>query len=142
MNARKKDSEKYIATQEKHADLVVSFFLTEQISESDSGKEGVQLHQRLRLTLSNRYDVGAIVSELVEFMPDAIRHVYDDNDRQVIEFDSPPDIKLIRFLGARHVRGLEMLSVYDPKWSTDWDGLLQLFISYFVFIDMGDRLGK
>ena len=140
VNSRRKDSKKYIITQEKHADLIVSFFSIEPISKSDIGKDNIKLDERLKLTLSNRYYVGAIVSSMMEFMPDNIRHIYDDNDQQVIEFDAPPDIKLIQFLGARHIGGFEMLSVYAPQWSSDWDGLLQLFISYLVFTDLEDRL--
>ncbi len=95
---RMADSRKYIVTQERFADIVVSFLSRETISADDIGRAGLLIDERLRITLSNAFFFDKLVDDLHEAMPGNLHHYYDDNDLQVLEFDHPFEIEDIKAL--------------------------------------------
>ncbi|GGE24469.1 hypothetical protein GCM10011390_49860 [Aureimonas endophytica] len=136
---RMADSRKYIVTQERFADIVVSFLSREAISADDIGRPDLAIDERLRITLSNAYFFDTLVDDLHEAVPGNLHHYYDDHDLQVLEFDRPLDIEDIRALAEKHLDGLQDFGVYDPQWRPGWEGLLQLVLGYCIFHGWHDR---
>lgn len=130
---RQADSAKYITTQEKHADIVVSFMLRDPVSDDRIGDTDVVTHEWLRITLSNAFFLDPLIDDLHAVMPTGVHHYYDDHDRQVLDFDQPFDIEDIWALGEKHVGGLEEFGVYSPHWHAGWMGIVQLIMGYCVF---------
>ncbi|WP_176086410.1 hypothetical protein [Martelella sp. HB161492] len=132
---RRGDSEKYIIKQEGYADIIISFMLQEEIPEDQIGNKDYEVHEWLRLSLSNAYFLDPVVSDLMDAHPGAVHHYYDENDSQVIEFDTPPKLEDIAALGEKHVKGLQQFGIYDPAWEGGWQGVIQLIASYCIFSD-------
>lgn len=130
---RRKDSEKYIVTQERYADVIVSHMLREPIPEKYIGDPAFVVEEWLRVTLSNEYFLDPIITDLLEIMPGAVRHYYDENDLQVLDFERNPEVEDILALGEKYVEGLQQFGIYDPKWHGGWQGLMQLLIGYCIF---------
>lgn len=137
IDRRSEDSKKYIITQQDHADIVVSFMPRQPID--DIGCPEVAVDEWLRVTLSNAYHLDTLVEDLHEVMPGAIRHYYDQNDLQVIDIDRPIELGDILALSEKHLNGLQEFGVYNPIWSSGWQGVLQLFIGYCIFHNWRDR---
>lgn len=137
IDRRSEDSKKYIITQQDHADIVVSFMPRQPID--DIGCPEVAVDEWLRVTLSNAYHLDPLVEDLHEVMPGAIRHYYDQNDLQVIDIDRPIELGDILALSEKHLNGLQEFGVYNPIWSSGWQGVLQLFIGYCIFHNWRDR---
>lgn len=130
---RRKDSEKYIVTQERYADIIVSHMLRQPIAAEDIGNPEIAAEEWLRVTLSNEYFLDPIITDLLEMLPGAVSHYYDENDLQVLDFDRPPEVEDILALGEKYVEGLQQFGIYDPKWRGGWQGLMQLLIGYCIF---------
>lgn len=138
---RMADSHKYIVTQERFADIVISFLTPEPISEEDIGRPDFVIQERLRITLSNAFFFDALVDDLHEAIPGNAHHYYDDHDLQVLEFDHPYDIEDIKALAERHLEGLHDFGVYNSELISGWEGLLQLILGYCIFYGWKDRDG-
>lgn len=134
---RQVDLAAFIEVQERHADIVVSMIPIMKIPQKSIGKYELSVQERLRVTLSNSYYVSLIVSDLIEILPESVRHFYDAQDQQVIEIDCLPEDEVIRALGEKHLSKLESFGIYDPPWTGGWSGLLQLLIVYCIFEDWG-----
>ena len=133
IEARQSDLAQFIEVQEQHADIVISMFPIEKIAEKEIGKPDLEIREWLQFTVSNSYYLGSIVSDLIEAYPDDVRHFYDVQDRQVIEITKPPGPKTLSLLGEKYLVELETLGIYDPPWSTNWSGILQLLLIYCIF---------
>ena len=138
INERKVDMVKFIEVQEKHADLIFSNIPVNDLKENDIGNPDLDVSERLSITLSNSFSVGSIVSDLIEILNNDVHHYYDDKDQQIIEFKRPPEQNTIRALGEKHASGVEFFGIYDPPWSGGWDGVVQLFIAFCIFSDVGE----
>jgi len=136
---RQADLAQFIAVQERHADIVLSFIPLIEIAQVDIGKPDLVIQERLRITLSNSYSLGPIVSDLIKILPDCVRHFYDVQDHQVIELDPSVGQDEIRIWGEKHVKGLDFFGIYDPPWNNGWTGVLQLVITYCIFNDWEQR---
>ncbi|MBB4096130.1 hypothetical protein [Brucella pecoris] len=130
---READSAKYITTQEKYADIVVSMMVHDPISDVMIGNSAVELREWLRVTLSNSYFLDPLVEDLHVILSTDVHHYYDNDDRQVLDFKVPVDFEDILALAEKHVGGLEEFGVYDPHWHTGWIGVIQLILSYCMF---------
>jgi uridine kinase len=133
IESRRKDSEKYIVTQERYADIIISFMLREEISFEEIGNPDLVINEWLRVTISNEYFMDPIVTDFLSLLPDGVKHYYDENDLQVLDFDVPPTRDDIIFLGEKYVSGLQHFGIYDPDWHEGWQGVIQLLIGYCVF---------
>jgi uridine kinase len=129
------DAEKYIKAQERNADLVISYKLKAAIAEA--GDFSSEPPVWLQVTLSNNFFLDPLMEDIANLLPGSIRHYYDAEDRQKIEFDQPLSASMIAFLGEKHIAGLQDLGIYAPLWQADWGGLLQLLVAYCIFQESG-----
>ncbi len=136
---RMADSGKYIVTQERFADIVISFVPREAIGADDIGQLDLVVEEKLRITLSNAFFFDTLVDDLHEIAPGNVRHYYDDHDLQVLDFEHPYDIEDVRALAEKHLDGLHDFGVYNPLWRPGWEGLLQLILGYCIFHGWKDR---
>ncbi len=139
MEARAADQFKFIDTQERYADIVISTLPVKDIPKTDIGDPDAKIAERLQITLSNSYYMNQIISDLSDVVPGTVRHFYADEDRQVIELSHPPDSLIISALGAKHIEGLEFFGIYDPDWGDRWMAFLQFLICYCMFSDWEKR---
>ncbi|MDA9781152.1 hypothetical protein N9B62_00405 [Amylibacter sp.] len=139
INERQYDMVKFIEVQESHADLIFSITPLNEIKDNDIGNKDLVISERLSITLSNSFSVGLIVSDLIEILHNDVHHYYDDKDQQIIEFNYPPEKNAVRALGEKHALGVEFFGIYDPPWSGGWDGVVQLFIAFCIFSDVGEE---
>lgn len=133
IEARQKDSEKYIVTQERYADIIISFMLRDEIPFEEIGNAELITDEWLRVTVSNEYYLDPIVADFLDMIPDGVRHYYDENDLQVLDFEYPPQHDDVLFLGEKYVSGLQHFGIYDPNWQDGWLGVIQLLIGYCIF---------
>ena len=140
IKARAADLARFIEVQEQHADILILTQPVAKIAREDIGNPNLIIKERLRITLSNAYFVSPIVSDLMEIMPQSVRHFYDAQDMQVIELDYPPEIDIISALAEKYVPGLDFIGIYNPPWKGGWDGVMQLLISFCIFKDWEEQV--
>lgn len=134
---RQDDSRKYIDAQEVHADVVVSLLPKQAIAEI--GNVDTPVEEWLRVSLTNVYFLDPLIDDLAQMLGSGLRHYYDENDRQVIEFDQPIEMEALATLGERHLGALEDMGIYNPIWLEGWKGVIQLLIGYCIFHGWEDR---
>ena len=136
---RRKDLAAFIEVQERHANIVISMLPVLEIPQLSIGEKDFFVQERLKITLSNSFHLNLFVSDLIEILPDSVRHFYDAQDQQVIEIDCLPSDEAICALGEKHLSKLETFDIYDPPWDSGWTGILQLFIVNCIFEDWGEE---
>ena len=128
---RLKDAEKYIKAQERNADIVISFRLKSSLEILGDVTQDPAVW--LQLALTNNFFLDPLIEDIANALPGQVRHSYDTEDRQTIEFDASIPTTTLAYLGEKHIPGLQDLGIYAPVWQSDWSGLLQLLITYCIF---------
>ncbi len=123
LRARQEDSEKYIQTQSKHADIIVSFR-----SRADRELE-------LDLAFGNDVDVHPLLAELAKSPTLTVRHEFDES-RQQLSFAGHITAEEIDRAAFTLIPDLWDTVNRSPRWNEGYNGLFQLFVGYYVFSRM------
>lgn len=126
LRARQEDSEKYIQAQAKHADIVVSLH---------GRTEGLADDLDLDLTFGNDVDVHPLLAELEKCGGLTVRHEFDEN-RQLLCFSGHISADEIDRAAFALIPDLWDTVNRNPRWNEGYNGLLQLFVGFYVFSRM------
>jgi uridine kinase/Gpi18-like mannosyltransferase len=132
LKTREQDSEKYIKNQALHADIVASFYSENEINPVDLETEP---RIGLKLRFTNGVGLDQIIEKLDQIDSLKVEHEFDNIHQYLILNGtiSENDIELIAY---QLIPQLEEIGVYNPKWKSDYEGLLQFLTVYFVFEKM------
>lgn len=133
IKARASDADKYINPQDAFADIIISFN-TDQII-SDYAKEVVGLGLYLKLIFENNINILPLLVELEKNINLKIVHYYESN-KQVLEIRGVSTAHQIDNIAYNLIPELWEVVKDDPRWSADYNGLIQLFIGYYIFQKM------
>ena len=121
LNSRAADSAAYIKNQEKFADLVVSFFVADDNLIA------------LRLKFDNSLDIEPLRQQLTLMATNLDARVFFHEDWQIIEFRGNINVIELDKIAYLLLPELwEMLNC-EPQWQANYDGLIQLFVAYYVY---------
>jgi len=128
---RENDSEKFILSQEKFADICIELFSNHPIKNLGDALEELDLS--MKFLLSNNIDCEPLLSQLANIKTLKIDHGFQDNDRQFITFNGIAqnnEIKLCSdiLLGE----SFEEISLAEPLLNNDLAGLAQLLLSFYI----------
>ncbi len=121
---RGSDSEQFIKPQEQYSDIVVSL-----------GRVDGAGNMNLAIRCGNHINMDPLLSALGELRGMRVNHSFLDEFQEVgVEGQaSPGEIDSIAF-GV--IPELWDVVVGEPKWASGYDGLMQLFICYYIFEGM------
>lgn len=130
---REEDSQKYIQSQEKHADVVISLCPKNKIE--NLGDENEQIELYLKIKFENNINIDPLLECLFPVDTLEIEHYYKD-DHQFVTFSGNINQETIGQIAFELIDDLEDFILTIPLWQKDYDGLLQVFTLYYVFYKM------
>lgn len=130
---RANDSDKYINHQDTYADIVLSFNTDKKID--DFSKEIVDLELYLKIIFENNINILPLLIELENNKDLKIVHYYE-GDKQILEVRGETDVLEIDKIAYKMIPELWEVVKDDPRWSAGHNGIIQLFIGYYIFQKM------
>ncbi len=127
LEKRASDASEYIAVQEQHADITVT--LRAETDLSGSVGNDLPLALFLELKFDNTINIDSLLRALSEHI--RIEHRFTDQS-QVIRCFGTPDAATIEALSFALVPEVYELTVREPVWSDGHNGILELFICYYI----------
>ncbi len=126
--ARESDSAQYIATQARNADLIISLR-----SETDLAPilgTDTPIETFLELTCNNTVNVERFITALQSW----VRIEHSINERHhVLQIAGTISATQIQQISYELLPDLYDIVVQSPRWDNDYNGIMQLFIMYYVF---------
>ncbi len=138
LEKRKSDSEIYIDSQEKQADIVFSFSTDSPIDlQKDPLPDLSKLSLHLKINFFNDIEVEDLIIKLSSSETLTIEYFYLQEELSLIIHGdiSKREVELISY---EYLYGLEEIGIYNPKWSSGFDGIIQLICMYCIL----DKLEK
>lgn len=131
IKAREEDAKRYIQTQEKYADLVISYCTREPIAQVGYPDQDFVL--QLRCTLENNVSLDALLEALSVLPTLVTKHDYTDDDHQVLVFEGTVAADDLSIIAQHLVPDLEEVIMNEPNFTDGYNGLIQLLVAYYVF---------
>jgi hypothetical protein len=129
LEKRKDDSERYIAVQEKHSDIVIS--LRNEVSLGKrTGDEDIVLSLSLFITCANDIFLEPLLDELAPFF--SIDYLIHDQ-KQRVKFTGAIEASTIQDIAEKLLTELDDFSQETRVWRTGYQGVIQLFITFYMF---------
>lgn len=123
---RAEDSEQYIHAQEKYSDIVISL-------KSDDGLEEKLGNIHLSIRCSNHINMDPLLLMLAE-QKEATRISHSFSDEfQMAELSGDIRAEQIDFVANSLFPELWDVVTHEPKWADGYEGLIQLFVCYYIF---------
>lgn len=129
LRQREGDSEKYIRSQANQADIIASYY---PLNEIDPVVQTVEPVIGLKLSLLNDIDLDPVLERLSLVKSLRIQHNYS-SERQQLLIDGEISKEQIEAIADRCLPELEDIGVYNSVWKENFEGLLQLFVTYTIF---------
>jgi len=133
MRRREADSLEHIQGQEQHADLVIQYLNSVPITQP--GDDSVDVGLQLRLDFGNDVDVTPLLAALGSVPTLTWEYNYDER-RQSLVFKGNISEDQVEQLAYRLVPDLWDAVNSRPRWSGGYNGVIQLFVGYYVFYRM------
>lgn len=132
LEARAEDAERYVQAQAKHADVIISLMNKEPIVEPGAF---IEPPMYLRITCGTAVDLEPLRTALSAHKTFVVRHAYE-SDRQVFECEGTIPASAIE--GAAYILTPELWEALrvDPRWVGGYNGVMQLFLCYYIFYSM------
>ena len=129
---RQNDKEQYVKVQEKYADVVVTLRNNFSLGEN-LGKEGTQLSLSLEITCSNDIGLQPLLDEITKYMEVDYRI---KDEKQNIKFQGTLTKEQVEEISKASIPELDELSLEERVWHDSYNGILQLFIAFYMFESM------
>lgn len=129
LKQREEDSQKYIRSQAGLADIVASYIPLNSINPVD---QSVEPEIGLKLTLFNDVELDPVLDRLAGIKSLEIDHQYDA-DRQTMLIKGTVSKEQIELIADRCIPELEDIGVYNSEWKENFEGLMQLIVTYTIF---------
>lgn len=131
IKAREDDARKYIQTQEKYADLVVSYCTREPIAQV--GYPDQEYVLQLRCRLENNINLDLLLEGLSVLPTLDVKHEFTDDDHQVLIFEGTAAADDIKLVATHIVPELEEVIMNEPTYTDGYNGIIQLVVAFYVF---------
>jgi uridine kinase len=128
LRQREPDAEKYIAVQKDHADIVVS--LKSELDLTDQLGDDIEVQTYLEIQADTAIPMDQFLEQLSKYVK--IEHIFN-KDRQLISFRGTIEAEIIERLSFSLTPELYDVTVNPPEWSKNYNGILQLFVCYYIF---------
>lgn len=129
LEKRKDDSEKFIAVQEKHSDVV--FSLRNNVSLGKNlGEKDFTLALSLFITCANDIYVQPLLDELIPFV--TVDYLIHD-EKQRIKFSGDIDSLSVQNIAEKLLPELDDISSERREWASGYHGIMQLFTVFYIF---------
>ena len=129
LDKRKDDSERYVAVQEKHSDIIISLrndvSLGKQLGEVD-----VTLSLSLFITCANDIFLEPLLDELIQYF--AIDYLIHD-EKQRVKFTGSISKEAVEKIAEKLLSELDDISSDKRVWSDGYQGVIQLFVTFYMF---------
>jgi len=132
LQERQMDSEKYIQKQAEYADLVMSFGF-DQTGVDLNNIDDSQIY--LKIQLENNINLEPLLIELNKVDNLKCQHQFL-TDKQILEFKGQISAREIGQIAYRLVPEIWEVNKNEPQWESNYNGLIQLFTSYYIFNKM------
>lgn len=129
IKARANDAKEYITAQAKHADIIFAMKVLEPISEKDLGTEFTPLVY-LEIRCKNTVHLEPLILSLEPYLN--IEHTITDK-HQFVSFAGSISGAVIEHLSYELLPELPDVTTNDPHFQNDHNGLIQLFLAYYIF---------
>jgi uridine kinase len=132
LDKRKDDSERFIAVQEKHSDIIIS--LRNDVSLGRRvGDEDVVLSLSLFITCANDIFLEPLLDELAKYF--SIDYLIHD-EKQRVKFTGTILAYQIQRIADKLLPELDEITDEKRLWKDDYQGVMQLFVIYYMFEQM------
>ena len=130
---RKNDSKEYIQTQEQHADICIN--LKSQYSIKDIGNKDAVFDIYLEFKCVNDINFEPLLDQLTTVENLNINHLFHDR-HQLIQARGEISVEAVNKIAFDFIPDLQEIIVGEPNWQHDYNGLIQLFVCYYIFEKM------
>lgn len=128
---RENDSQKFILSQEKFADILIEFLAVNEIKNIGDKDEEVEL--KVKLSFSNNIDVGHFILSLTHLKSLNIVHNYDNEYMQSITCYGNAKIEdFEEIYETLLAKDFEELNFLKPKFENNLNGFLQIFLAFYI----------
>jgi uridine kinase len=132
LKKREEDSNKYIKSQSQHADIVAGFYSILPLDPLDIHIEPVL---GLNIRVSNSLNMDNLIDRLLKVQGLTSVQSYE-GAYQYLDFQGRIEAEKLDWIASQLLPQLEEIGVYNAKWQSDYEGLLQLLTVYVVFEKM------
>ena len=129
---RAPDSERYIKTQEQYSDIVIALKKGSGLQNSLDG-DNSDFDPYLEFTCSNDLNMTPLLEAVA---PWVIAEHLMSNEKQTLIFRGQIDKQTVEQIGEMIIPELDELAVRGSVWREGQNGLIQLFVSYYIFQSM------
>ncbi len=131
LKQREEDSEKFICSQEKYADVKIELLPANPIKNIGDKNEEIALN--LKISCCNSVNIEPLVDEISKINSLKIDHGFDENDQQFILISGSAEDSEIKICGDILLgQNFEEISLKEPKWSDNLVGLVQIFLAFYI----------
>lgn len=133
IKTRAKDSEKYIAAQQKYADLIISYALKNPLENIGDKKEKGDFY--LKFELDNNINIEKLLEQFNNYKSISFRHVFEEKTH-IITFYGTISKENIDLIAFNILPDLKEIGIYNSEWMDDYNGIIQLVTCYHIFYKM------
>jgi len=131
LKKRQGDSKEYIQAQEQYSDVVISVKNKKKVG-AMLGDERAPLELCVEFSCTNDVNMDPLLLALAQAGTVECRHSFHD-DRQSVEICGHASAQEIEKVAYVLVPELWEVVVHDPVWAQGYQGLIQLFMCYYIF---------
>lgn len=117
---RKEDSEKYIAKQKEHADIIINYTIIDD-------------KECLRIFAKNEIEFDNLLQALDANTEMTITHQYTDSHLQELVFIGNISSHTVELIAYDELKGLEEIDIFNSQWESDYKGIIQLISMQAMF---------
>ena len=126
LNFRQKDSESFIKSQLKYADIIIEPF------EKNDAVESNQSVLSYKITLLNSFNVDIFFEIFQDFADINIQHEFLNENEQLLIIEGNISSDHLASLAYDHIQGLQDLGISYPIWPRNSFGVLIFLIAYII----------
>lgn len=131
LKKRENDSSKFIASQEKFADIKIEILCEKPIENIGDSSEEVNL--KAKIIFSNNIDIEPLIDNLSQIKSLEVFHSYDDNDEQFIIIGGRASSLEIKTCSDNLLMAsFEEINFAQPKLSKNIEGVIQIFLAFYI----------
>ncbi len=128
---REEDSEKFILSQEKYADVKIELFSKNPIKNLGDAEEKIELS--LKISCSNSVNLEALIEAISKIDSLRVEHKFDSDKEQFIKIEGNAEEAAIEDCGDTLLGfNFEEINLSEPKWVENFSGLIQIFLAFYI----------
>ncbi len=132
LKRREQDSEKFISSQEKYADIKIEISSILPIKNLGDADEKIILE--IKISFNNSINVDPLLEQISANIGSVkIAHGFDENDEQFIQISGDASSDQIKLCGdVLCSESFEEIDLPQPRWEANTTGLIQLFLAFYI----------